>query len=786
MLALGLGIGANTAVFSAAYAFLRKPLSLPDMDRLVMTVNIHEQAQSSNWEMVSAADFFDWRRGITSSEQLAAYSWGEITLSGSGAPEKLNGALTSANFFDALREKPLRGRSFAEGEDLPGGDQEAVLSYGLWKEHFAADPEILGKSIRLNGRSYNVIGISKKDFNFPAGVDIWLPLALTPAQRQDRKNHSLVVFGLLRQNVSAATALAEFKAIHSRLKSRYPDEERGWDVKMIPIRNFVATDLTDRFALMLMGAVSFVLLIACANVANLQFARATGRQKEIAIRSAMGASRWTIIRQLLTESVLIAMLACLFAIVFATIGIQLLRFYMPAEISRYISAWQHVRIEPEGLAYTLLIAFAAGLLSGLAPAIQTARIAVAETLKESGRSNSSGRRSHMLQNIFVVSEIALSVILLVGASLMIKGVATLLGSNAVPNAANILTLHLSLTRDRYLAAHQQSDFYERVLRSLRSVPGVDSVALATNVPFGDGGVSNTFSIEGRPLQLGEFRSATIESVNSDDFPVMGIPLVRGRAVSEEDGPNAPGIAVISNQFAKKYFPGENPIGKKIKNGAETSPLPWLTIVGIVGDIRYDPWSRHELPVIYLSYRQAPMASTYFAVRTTYDPLQLSSTARLRLAAIDPEQPAYEVQTLAKVISNQVIELSYVSAMLIVLGGIALLLASVGVYAVMSYSVKERLHEIGIRMALGAQRGDILRLLLKHGFLLLFMGLGIGLPLALVTARLLSSLLFGVSATDPAIFVSIVIAMCCVGAMSCYFPSRRSMKVDPVVALRDEH
>jgi putative ABC transport system permease protein len=785
VLVLGLAIGANTAVFSAAYAFLRKPISLPDIDRVVMALNIHEQAQSSNWEMVSPADYLDWKNDLVSIGQLAAYRWGEVNLTASGAPEKLNGVLTTANFFTAFGERMLLGRAFVQGEDLAGHDQEAVLSYGLWRQHFGADPQILGKVFRLSGKSYTVIGVAKKDFNFPAGVDIWIPLVLTPTDQQDRKNHNLITFGMLNENVSLPAALAEFTAVDNRAKYRYPDEEKGWDVKMIPIRNFVATDLTDRFALLLLGAVTFVLLIACANVANLQFARATSRQKEIAIRSAMGASRMKITRQLLTESVLLSMSACLFGIVFAELGIQLLRFYMPAEISRYISAWQHVRIEPEGLAYTVIIALTAGLLSGLAPSLQLARSGVVETLKESGRSNTAGRRRHMLRNLFVVSEIALSVVLLVGASLMIKGVTSLLAASSVPDAKNILTLRLTLTGDRYAGSRQQSEFYERVLQSLRSVPGVKSIGLATNVPFGDGAVSNTFSIEERSLQPGEFRSATVESVNPEDFQLIGIPLVQGRTIAEGDGLKTPAVAVITNHFAQKYFPGENPVGKKIKLGAESSILPWLTIVGVVGDIRYDPWSRHELPVIYLSYRQAPTPSTYLAIRTTYDPIQLSSAVRSRLAGVDPEQPAYELQTLARVILNQVIELSYVAAMLIVLGAIALVLASVGVYAVMSYSVKERLHEIGIRMALGAQKGDIMYLLLRHGFLLLFIGLGIGLPLSLVIARLLSSLLFGVKATDPAVFVAIALTMCCVGIIACYLPSRRSMNVDPVIALREE-
>jgi putative ABC transport system permease protein len=785
VLVLGLGIGANTAVFSAAYAFLRKPISLPEIDRVLMVLNHHEQRPVSNWEPVAPADYLDWRGSNRSLEELTAYRWGDLHLTGTGTPEKVSGVLASANFFDTLRVQPMLGRTFFSGEDVPGQDQEVILSYGLWKQKFSANPNILGSAIRLDGKVYSVIGVLEKNFNFPAGADLWIPLAMNQREQQDRTHHTLVVFGRLKSETGSSNVFAEFATIENRLRSQYPKDEREWEIKVLPIRHFVATDLTDRFAVLLLGAVSFVLLIACANVANLQFARATGRRKEIAIRSAMGAGRWSIIRQLLTESVLLAMAANILGLIFAVIGIQFLRYYMPAEISRYISAWQHVRIEPEGLLFTLLIAICAGILSGLAPAFQTAGMGIADQLKEGGRSNTAGRSRHILRSLFVVSEIALSVVLLVGAGLMVKGVMTLIGGDGPRDAENILTMRLNLSGSRYTAPRQQAEFYERALRDLQSIPGVDSIASATNVPIGDGGLTTTFGIEGHSLQPGDFRSTILESVSPDDFRMMNVPLLQGRYITNQDGPEMPAVALISNRFAQRYFSGEDPVGKHIRQGDNASAQPWLTVVGVVGDIKYDPWSKQEPPAMYVSYRQFPMPSTYLAIRTSHDALQLAPVARLRLANIDAEQPVYEAQTLGKVISNQVIELSYVAAMVSVLGVIALVLATAGVYAVMSYSVMERVHEIGIRMALGAQRSHVLYLILKRGFLLFLAGLGIGLLFSFGIARLLSSLLFGVNATDASVFTGIVSTMCIVGFLACYIPSRHSLKIDPIVALRSE-
>jgi putative ABC transport system permease protein len=785
VLVLGLGIGANTAVFSAAYAFLRKPTSLPEIDRVLMVLNHHEQRPASNWEAVAPADYLDWRSTNHSLEGLAAYRWGDLHLAGTGTPEKVSGVLASANFFDTLRVQAMLGRTFFSGEDAPGQDQEVILSYGLWKQKFSANPNVLGSEIHLNGKVYSVIGVLEKTFNFPAGADLWIPLAMNQGEQQDRTHHTLVIFGRLKSETGPSNVFAEFATIQNRLGSQYPKDEREWEIKVLPIRHFVATDLTDRFAVLLLGAVSFVLLIACANVANLQFARATSRRTEIAIRSARGAGRWSIIRQLLTESVLLAMAAGILGLIFAVIGLQFLRYYMPAEISRYISAWQHVRIEPEGLLFTLLIAIGAGILSGLAPAFQTAGLGIADQLKEGARSNTAGRSRHILRSLFVVSEIALSVVLLVGAGLMIKGVVTLIGDDGPPNANNILTMRINLSGSRYAAPRQQAEFYERALRALQSIPGVNSVAFATNVPFGDGGVTTTFGIEGHPLRPGDFRSATLESVSPDVFRMMKVPLLQGRYITDQDGPEMPAVALISNRFARRYFSGENPVGKHIRQGEDASALPWPKIVGVVGDIKYDPWSKQELPAMYVSYRQFPMPSTYLAIGTSRDALQLAPVARLRLANIDAEQPVYEVQTLGKVISNQMIELSYVAAMVSVLGVIALVLATAGVYAVMSYSVMERMHEIGIRMALGAQRHDVFYLILKRGLFLLVIGLGIGLPSSFGIARLLSSLLFGVNAGDTTVFTGIVLTMCIVGFLACYIPSRRSLKVDPTVALRSE-
>jgi putative ABC transport system permease protein len=784
VLALALGIGANTAVFSVASAFLRKPVSFPNLDRLVMVLSLPAQ-ETLFWNPVSPADYLDWKRQSHSFEQMAAWETNDLNLTGNGEPEKLVGGLVSANFFDTLGVVPAMGRPFRPDEEQLGHEQEVILSHGLWQRRFASDPQIVGKSILLDGKKYDVIGVTASDFTFPIGVEIYLPLALKPEEQTLRTSRYLLPLMRLKPGVTVRDVRAEMLTIEGRIGKEFPATDADWGVKALPLGVFVAGEQADQYCLLLIGAVIFVMLIACANVANLLFARAASRHKEIAVRQAMGAGRLRIVRQLLTESLLLGIVGAAFGLLLGRIGIGVLRYYMPPEIERYLPLWKHVRLEPDVFWYTVGVALVAGLVSGLAPAFQTSRSDIHEELKEGGRGNSAGRARQRLRTVFVVAEVALSLILLVGAGLMSKGVRALLAVNQNLEPQSVLTMHVSLPESKYKTPQQQAAFFDRALPRLKAIPGVKASVVATEIPYGSEEVDDTISIQARPAQNGEFRKANIENVNSEFFPAMHIPLRTGRLLDESDGAEQPQVAVVSQSFAKRYFPGEDPIGKFIKTGGEDSKSPWLKIVGTVGDIKYNVFQNQAPPPIYLSYRQAPQSYTYLAIRTEGNPTSFVAAVRSQMAGVDPDLPISEFFTLQNVFSNALLGLSYVAVMLTAMGVIALVLASVGVYGVMAYSVTERTQEIGVRVAMGAQPRDVLKLVMFRGVMITAIGLLIGLPSAWVLAQLMAGLIYGVSTSDISTFGVITLVMSAITLLACYMPTRKAMSVDPIVALRHE-
>ncbi len=782
--ALALGIGANTAVFSAANAFLREPVSFPQADRLVMPLNL-APGQTVNWSQVSPADYLDWKKQSRSFEEFAAWRWYGADMTGKGDPEKLNGALVSANFFNTLGVMPMMGRPFLPQEEQPGRDREVLLSYGLWQRKFGSDPNVIGKTVDLDGAAYDIVGVMGKDFDFPQTQEIWRPLALTPAEQTLRSQHYIMPIARLKPGVSIREAAAEIDTIEARLRRQFPQTETGWNVKVMSVGLFVAGDLTVEYCQLLIGAVLFVLLIACANVANLLFARGAGRQKEIAVRQALGASRPRIIRQLLTESMLLASAGACAGLLIGDWWIGLIRFYMPPEVERYLPMWKHVRLEPDVFWYTVAVAIAAGVISGLLPAFHSSKSDVHEELKEGGRGNTGGRARQRLRSIFVVAEVALSLILLVGAGLMVKGVRSLLVVNPKLDSQSILTMVVDLPDSKYEAAPQKVAFFDRTLRQLEAIPGVRAAAVATNVPFGPYETDGVISIQDRVFRPSDYRQANTEIVNQGYFRAMSIPLRQGRFLADTDGPDQPLVADVSQSFAERYFHGENPIGKFIRMGGDDSKSPWVSIVGVVGDIRYGILGSKESPPVYLPYRQSPEGFGYLAIQTDLNPLTFAEAVRTQIEKIDPDQPISDVRTLQKVIQDQLVGFSYVAVMLTVLGIMALVMASVGVYGVMAYSVTERTHEIGVRLALGAQRRDVLHLVLRRGVTMTLIGLLIGVPAAWVLARALAGLVFGVSATDLVTFSGITVLMCAITLLACYLPARRAMRVDPMIALRHE-
>ncbi|HSY59983.1 MAG TPA: ABC transporter permease, partial [Terriglobales bacterium] len=765
-------------------AFLRKPIWFPEIDRLVMVVN-NLPGQSGDRNSVSPADYLAWKAESRSFEKMGAYEWSDVNLTGNGDPQKLAGANVTANFFDILQISPQLGRAFLPDEEQPGHDQEVILGHGLWVRQFGSDANILGKKVTIDGVSDTVVGVMGDDFDFPTSVQVWLPMTLSDKEKTIRTDHYVWPAARLRPGVPLEQAQAEMAAIQGRIQKDFPSEEKGWDAQVLPISYFVSDRYSRQYSMLLLVAVGFVLLIACANVANVQLARATARHKEFAVREAIGASRWRIIRQLLTESILLSLAGAAVGLLLANWAIKLVVSNMPPDVARYIAAWKHIQLDLDVFVYTIAIAVIAGVVSGLAPAFQGAKLDLSEQLKEGGRGGMVGKSRHLFRNALVVGEIAASLLLLVGAGLTVTGVRALLRAHQNLLPESLLTMRVTLPDSKYIERPQQREFYSRVLEQLNASPGVKAASVATDIPFGDEGMSDSFRVEGIPSQPGEIRFATINSVNPEFFHTMNIPLRDGRVFSDQDGADAPPVVVISERLARRFWPSESAVGKRVQSGAESSGKPWATVVGVVGDIRYKWMDEGNYPVIYFPYRQAPHQSSYIAVRAQGDPRAIVPAVRAVIAAVDPDQPIYEIKTLDRVISESVVGLSYVAVMMGVLGLIALVLAAVGVYGVMAYAVAERTHEIGVRLALGAQPREIMRLILSRGVFLLALGLAIGLPISYAFARLLASLIFGVSSTDAGVFSLITIFLAAISLAACYIPAHRAMSVDPIVALRYE-
>ncbi|MGH9747204.1 MAG: ABC transporter permease [Candidatus Acidiferrales bacterium] len=784
ILTLALGIGANAAVFSVANAFLRKPIWFPEIDRLAMVIN-DLPGDSTGRNSVTPADYLAWKTQSQSFEKVGAYEWNGVNLTGTGDPQKLSGANVTSNFFDILQIGPQMGRAFLPEEEQPGHDQEVILGHGLWVRQFGSDPNILGKKIKIDGLSQTVVGVMGNDFDFPTSAQLWFPMTVTDKEKSLRNSHYVWPVARLRPGVSVEQAQAEMSAIQGRLQKDFPEEEKGWDARVLPMRYFAADQYSRQYTLLLLVAVVFVLLIACANVANVQMSRATARRTEFAMREAIGASRGRIIRQLLTESTLLSLAGAALGLVFAKWALQLIVTNMPQDVARYVSAWKHIQLDFDALLFTTLIALAAGIVSGLAPAFQSSKLDLSEQLKEGARGSTGGRSRHFLRNALVVGEIAASLLLLIGAGLTVRGVRALLASHQTATPETLLTMRVTLSDSKYKERPQQRAFYDQVLAQLNAVPGVKAASVASEVPFGDGGISDSFRVEGIAPQPGELRFAAINNVNGEFFHTMSIPLRDGRLFAEQDGPDAPRVAIISEKMARRFWPNESAIGKRVQQGNESSTKPWATVVGVVGDIRYRWFDREIYPSLYFPYQQSPRQYSYIAVRAQGDPRALIPAVRAGIATVDPDQPIFDIKTLDRVISESVVGLSYVAVMMGALGLIALVLAAVGVYGVMAYAVVERTHEFGVRLTLGAQPKEILHLVLSRGLLLLGLGMAIGLPISYGLARLLSSLIFGVSSTDAGIFSAITLFLAAIALAACYIPARRAMRVDPMVALRYE-
>ena len=794
VLTLALGIGANTAIFSVVNFVLLRPLPYANSDQLVM---IWERNLKKGWSEspTSSANFVDFRTSARNLE-VAAFTDtnGNFNLTGGDQPERVAGLRVSANLFPLLGVNPGRGRLFLPQEDQPGSGHVLILSYGLWQRTFAANGNLINQTIQLNSQSYTVVGIMPPDFKFPpafsamvgsseesvTNADLWVPLT-TDDIPLVRDRRDLKMMGRLKPGVTAAQAQADLNAIASRLDREFPDVNGGIETHVIPLREQVTGDI--RLALfVLMAAVALVLLIACANVANLLLAKATGRQKEIAIRTALGATRLRILRQLLTESVLLGLLGGLLGLLFAVIGAKTLIAFVTTNIPKL----KDFTFDATVLLFTLLIALVTSLFFGLAPAIDASKPNLNEALKEGGRSSSGSASRQRLRDFLVIAEVALAVILVTASGLMFRSFLRLQGVNPGFNPKNLITLEVELPDAKYHAAQQQQNFQQQLLQRLTTIPGVQSAAAVDNVPFGVNAFNTSFMIEGRPVPaVTERPRAFYRVISPNYFRAMGIPFHRGNEFTDRDSGEMPGVAIINETAARKYWPGEDPIGRKIKRGRPESKNPWVTIVGIAGSASQLSLREESQPEIYVPYLQNTTPNFSLVVRTTSDPKTITGAIRKEVWTADKDLPVSNMKLMDELISNSTAQPRFYVILLTVFAALALILAAVGVYGVMAYSVTLRTRDIGIRMALGAQPMDIFKHVIGHALMLASIGLVIGLILAGTSTLVMKSLLFGISTADPLTLIVTALILLAVALLASYLPARKATKVDPMVALRYE-
>ncbi|MEK6321114.1 MAG: ABC transporter permease [Acidobacteriota bacterium] len=783
LIALALGIGANSAIFSVVNAILLRPLPYNAPDRIVAFWE-NNLPNDIKKESTSGPNFTDWKDQAESFEAMAAFHRTSPILSGDGEPERIQGCAVTDGFFSVLKVEPALGRVFLPDEIQPGKNRVVILSDGMWRRRFGSDQNIIGKTVTLSGNPYTVVGVMPSYFRNASPdtrqpTELWMPVS-RDITKMGRRGDFLSVIARLKPDVSIEQARSEMNTIVGRLEQQYTEENAGWTVAIIPLHERFVGDV--KLAMfVLLGAVCFLLLIACANVANLLLARAAAREKEIAIRTALGAGRRRLVQQLLTESVALALLGGVMGLLLAVWGIELLTSLGPESIPRI----NEVRLDGRVLAFTLTVSLVSGIVFGLVPALQASKANLNDALKEGGRSGAESARGRRARNVLAVSEIALSFVLLIGAGLMLKSFFYLQQVNPGFNPARVLTLDLSLPSSKYPEGTPAvAAFYKQLLEQVATLPAVESVATIDSIPLTGSSVLS-FAVEGRPLPPPDkVVDAEACVISPEYFHVLGIPLMKGRLFADQDAENAPAVTIINSTMARRYWPEEDPIGKRITLG-DPQIGPWLTIVGIVGDVHQEALESEPYPQMYSPFAQAQRRSMSLVVRASVEPLNLVPAVRSQIRALDKDQPLYNVRTLEQVLSYSVARPRFNVLLIGIFAVIAIVLAAVGIYSVVSYSVTQRTHEIGIRMALGAQTGEVLRLVIIQGMTVALIGVGLGLAAALVLTRLMSSLLFNVTATDPLVFFAISVVLVGVALGACLVPARRAMKVDPMVALRYE-
>ncbi|MGI9105206.1 MAG: ABC transporter permease [Pyrinomonadaceae bacterium] len=784
--ALALGIGANTAIFSVVNTVLLRPLPFVQPEQLLVLWGAEQGGGEQQRHVSSYPDFRDLRDQTGSLAYVSAYGRNGSTLAGDDEPEQISGAMVSADLFPLLGVGPALGRVFTREEDQPDGPRVIVLGYGLWQRRFGSDPKIIGRELQISGRSTTVVGVMPSGFKFPTDAersDYWMPLAsdATAATRlNNRGSHFLRIVGRLRPGVTLEGAQAELTTVASRLEQQYPETNTGLGVRLVSLHE----DLVGRVRpalLVLLGAVGFVLLIACANVANLLLARAAARTREMAIRTALGASRWRVIRQLLTESLLLSLVGGGVGLLLALWGIDLLVGVSPADIPRA----REIALDGRVLAFTVMVSLLTGIFFGLAPALHASKTNLNESLKEGSRGSTEGLRSNRVRSLLIVSEVALSLVLLVGAGLLIKSFLRLQQVDPGFKSKNVLTLNLSLPRIKYPEPERQKIFFREALGRMKSLPGVESIGAVNILPLSGNNRSNSFAIVGQPKPVpGQEPEADSRVISPDYFSALGIPLSRGRAFTQRDTQTTPLVLVVNETFARRFFPGAEALGQRVVIDDDENKA--REIVGVVGDVRHEGLDSPPEPEYYEPYQQTPERSMTFVARTNLNnPSALGGALRDALKSMDEDLYVPGMKTMDELRAGSVAERRFSTLLLGVFAGVALLLAAVGIYGVMAYSVMRRTHEIGLRIALGAQAADVLKLVVGQGMFLALVGVVVGLAASFALTRVMANLLYEVSATDPLIFAGIALLLAGVAFIACYIPARRATKVDPMIALRYE-
>ena len=788
-IALALGIGANTAIFSVVNAVLLKPLPFPNSESL-MAVFESDTTRGQLRGSYSFPNYFDLRDQNQSFENLACYHSSDFILTDSGDPARVQGSVVTANLFPLLGATPILGRSFLADEDKPTGNGRVViLSQDFFERRFNSNPALLNQAITLDGTKYTVVGVMPRSFQFPIQndpVELWTTVAVDAAGESpvtaQRGAHFLNLVGRLKQGVTQDQAQADANTIAARLEQQYPDTNTHKGIALESALRAIVGDIRPAL-LILLAAVACVLLIACANVANLLLARATSRHKEMAIRSALGANRIRVVRQLLTESVLLSLLGGAVGLLLAVWWSDLLVALGKEDIPRAVQVGLDWRV----LTFTAGVSLLTGLVFGMVPAFQASRTELTESLKEGGRSGSGGARRNWMRSALVVSELAVAVILLVGAGLLIQSLWRLQKVDSGLQPDHVLTFTVSISDVKY-PSEQQSQFFQQLRTKLESLPGVEGASGVLPLPLSGDRFSISFEIDGRPVAKKDQPSADFFVADAGYFKAMGIPIVKGRDFNQFDQHKSAQVVIVTEAFARQFFPGEDAVGKRIKPGMSTfdgEKSQMREIIGVVGDIRNRSLSVESKPAYYVPETQVPFNQLSMVVRTTGDPHVLINAVGKEVLALDKDVPVYSVKTMNEYLASSVAAPRFNTTLLSIFAGVALVLTIVGLYGVMSYSVAQRTNEIGIRLALGAQRRDVIALVVKQGLLLVLFGLLIGLPSAFALMRLISGLLFGVTNKDPMTFVSAAVVLSLVGLLACYIPALRATRVDPMEALRCE-